>query len=105
MGPDFKPAEHGPKPVACVDAGGMVFALSGRSVACTEADTILAVSRQAGLNIPSGCTFRVCGTCRTKKPSGDVHMVHNGGISDADVEAGFILACCSHSMGRVEIET
>ena len=82
----------------------VVFAISGMTVACSEADTVLAVSRQAGLNIPSGCSFGVCGTCKTKKLSGDVHMVHNGGISEADIEAGYILACCSLPLGRVEIE-
>lgn len=85
-------------------ASEVVFAVSGRSIPCTEADTILTISRQAGLNIPSGCTFGVCGTCKTRKLAGEVHMVHNGGISDEDIEAGFILACCSHPMGRVEIE-
>jgi ferredoxin len=78
--------------------------MSGRSVPCTEADTILAVSRTAGLNIPSGCNFGVCGTCKTRKLSGEVHMVHNGGISEDDIAAGYILACCSLPMGRVEIE-
>jgi stachydrine N-demethylase, reductase component len=32
-----------------------------------------------------------------------VHMVHNGGISDDDIEAGYILACCSRPIGRVEV--
>ena len=82
----------------------VVFSLSGKSMPCTEADTVLAISRQAGLNIPSGCNFGVCGTCKTRKLSGEVHMVHNGGISDDDIAAGYILACCSHPMGRVEIE-
>jgi ferredoxin len=82
----------------------VVFAVSGKSVPCTEADTILAISRTAGLNIPSGCNFGICGTCKTRKLSGEVHMVHNGGISEADIEAGYILACCSHPMGRVEVE-
>ena len=77
---------------------------AAQSCGCTETDTILAVSRLAGLNIPSGCTFGVCGTCKTQKLSGEVHMVHNGGISDDDIAAGYILACCSHPMGRVEIE-
>jgi stachydrine N-demethylase, reductase component len=85
-------------------ASEVVFALSGQSVTCTETDTVLAVSRMAGLNIPSGCNFGVCGTCKVRKTAGDVHMVHNGGISETDVEAGFILACCSHPLGRVEIE-
>jgi len=85
-------------------ASEVIFALSGRSVPCTEADTVLAVSRTAGLNIPSGCNFGVCGTCKVKKLSGEVHMVHNGGISDDDIAADYILACCSRPMGRVEIE-
>lgn len=85
-------------------ASEVVFSVSGASVPCTETDTVLAVSRTAGLNIPSGCNFGVCGTCKTKKLSGEVHMVHNGGISDADIAAGYILACCSHPLGRVEIE-
>lgn len=80
------------------------FTLSGVQQACTETDTILATARAAGLNIPSGCTFGVCGTCKIKKLSGQVHMVHNGGITEEDIEGGYVLACCSHPIGRVEVE-
>jgi hypothetical protein len=31
-------------------------------------------------------------------------MVHNGGISEEDVEAGYILACCSNPIGKVAVE-
>ncbi|MGR3543976.1 MAG: 2Fe-2S iron-sulfur cluster-binding protein, partial [Paracoccus sp. (in: a-proteobacteria)] len=48
--------------------------------------------------------FGVCGTCRIRKLSGQVHMVHNGGITDEDIEAGYVLACCSHPIGKVEVE-
>ncbi|WP_275055973.1 hybrid-cluster NAD(P)-dependent oxidoreductase [Cereibacter azotoformans] len=82
----------------------ILFATSGVTATCAETDTVLAVARRAGLNIPSGCTFGLCGTCKVKKRSGDVHMVHNGGISDDDVAEGWILACCSNPMGRVEVE-
>ncbi|MEY5037737.1 MAG: 3-ketosteroid-9-alpha-hydroxylase reductase subunit, partial [Pseudomonadota bacterium] len=50
-----------------------------------------------------GCTFGLCGTCKVKKTAGEVHMVHNGGISDEDVADGFILACCSRPLGKVEV--
>jgi ferredoxin-NADP reductase len=80
------------------------FALSGRTVACAETDTLLAVARSAGLVIPSGCTFGVCGTCKVRKTGGQVHMVHNGGITDDDIAAGYILACCSNPIGTVSIE-
>lgn len=82
----------------------IVFADSGVTAPCAETDTVLAVAKRSGLNIPSGCTFGLCGTCKIRKVSGEVHMVHNGGISDEDIAEGYILACCSHPMGRIEVE-
>ena len=82
----------------------LVFAKSGISAPCNETDTVLAVAKANGLNIPSGCTFGLCGTCKTRKLEGEVHMVHNGGISDDDVAAGYILACCSNPIGKVVVE-
>ena len=82
----------------------VVFAGAGVTAPCRETDTILAVAKASRLNIPSGCTFGVCGTCKVRKLSGDVHMVHNGGISEEDIEDGYILACCSNPIGRVEVD-
>ena len=82
----------------------LVFAATGKTVRCSETDTILTAARTAGIAIPSGCGFGVCGTCKTMKRSGQVHMVHNGGITDDDVAAGYILACCSNPIGRVELD-
>ncbi len=82
----------------------IVFAASGVTAPCAETDTVLAVAKRSGLNIPSGCTFGLCGTCKIRKLSGEVHMVHNGGISDEDIGEGYILACCSHPLGRIEVE-
>lgn len=80
------------------------FSVSGVTQKCNETETLLGAARAAGLVIPSGCTFGVCGTCKVKKVSGEVHMVHNGGITEEDIEAGYVLACCSHPMGDVAIE-
>jgi len=82
----------------------LVFANSGVTTSCAETDTVLAAAKTSGLSIPSGCNFGVCGTCKIKKISGEVHMVHNGGISEGDIKAGYILACCSHPIGKVEVE-
>lgn len=82
----------------------VVFALSGERVECRQTDTILAVAREAGIVIPAACQFGVCGTCKTRKLSGDVHMLHNGGITDEEIEEGYVLPCCSHPIGRVELE-
>ena len=85
-------------------AAQITFAASGITAKCAETDTVLAVAKANGLNIPSGCTFGLCGTCRIKKTSGEVHMVHNGGITDEDIEEGDILACCSHPIGAIAVE-
>ncbi|WP_157944641.1 hybrid-cluster NAD(P)-dependent oxidoreductase [Mangrovicella endophytica] len=89
---------------AAETAAEIVFTRSGITAECTSADTVLQIARTAGLNIPSGCQFGVCGTCKTRKLSGEVQMSHNGGILDEEVEEGFILACCSRPVGRIEVE-
>lgn len=80
------------------------FNVSGVTQGCAETETVLNVARDAGIAIPSGCTFGVCGTCKVRKTSGDVQMVHNGGITDDEIEDGYILACCSYPKGNVSLE-
>jgi stachydrine N-demethylase, reductase component len=82
----------------------ITFAGAGISSDCTQTDTVLSVAKAAGLNIASGCNFGLCGTCKVRKLKGEVHMVHNGGIMDSEIEDGFILACCSNPIGEVEIQ-
>ncbi|MFT3689305.1 2Fe-2S iron-sulfur cluster-binding protein [Paenirhodobacter sp.] len=99
------PVEEPEDFVPDAQAGARItFAASGVEAACTKADTVLAVARSAGIVIPSGCTFGVCGTCKVRKLSGEVHMVHSGGISDEDIDEGYILACCSKPVGDVGID-
>lgn len=80
------------------------FAASGVTAECAQTDTLLAAARTAGVAIPSGCTFGVCGTCKVRKTSGQVHMVHNGGITDDDIAEGYVLACCSNPIGAVTLD-
>lgn len=80
------------------------FNISGVSQSCPETETVLNAARSAGVAIPSGCTFGVCGTCKVRKTAGEVHMVHNGGITEEEIEEGYILACCSNPRGKVTLE-
>ena len=82
----------------------VVFLSSGVELACRETETILSVAKKAGLNPASSCNMGICGVCKLKKVSGEVHMVHNGGISEDDIENGYILSCCSHPIGKVAVE-
>lgn len=86
------------------NAAEIRFTRSGVTAGCAETDTVLAVARMAGLVIPSGCTMGICGTCKVRKAGGQVHMLHNGGITDEDIADGYILACCSNPIGKVEID-
>ncbi|MCW1920302.1 hybrid-cluster NAD(P)-dependent oxidoreductase [Rhodobacter sp. KR11] len=84
-------------------AAEVTFAPSGKVMASDGTETVLALAKKAGLNIPSSCNFGLCGTCKVQKTAGEVTMVHNGGISDDEIAAGQILACCSRPLGAVEI--
>ncbi|WP_265517502.1 hybrid-cluster NAD(P)-dependent oxidoreductase [Nitratireductor luteus] len=79
------------------------FEASGVTQLCPETETVLSAARTAGIAIPSGCTFGVCGTCKIRKTAGTVHMVHNGGITEDEIDEGYILACCSHPKGKVTL--
>ncbi|HXH01844.1 MAG TPA: hybrid-cluster NAD(P)-dependent oxidoreductase [Candidatus Competibacteraceae bacterium] len=98
-----RPAHHDVIPDA---SHGAVLHLARRErrLECSEGDTLLTVAKRAGVHIPSACQFGVCGTCKVKKLSGEVHMVHNGGITDEELAAGYVLACCAHPLGEVVID-
>lgn len=99
----YGPPETAPQEVAPTGAAEITFAVSGRSVVCDGSETVLAAAKRAGLNIASSCNFGLCGTCKIDKVSGEVAMVQNGGITEAEIAAGKILACCARPQGKVVI--
>ncbi|WP_417452601.1 FAD-binding oxidoreductase [Kiloniella sp.] len=80
------------------------FQRSKKDTRVQESDTILTAAKKTGLHIPSACQFGVCGTCKVKKVSGEVHMMHNGGITQEQIDDGYVLACCSNPLGDVVID-
>lgn len=82
----------------------MTFAASGITHDCDMNEPLLAAAKAAGVPVATGCTFGVCGTCKTRKLEGTVHMVHNGGITDEDIGEGYILVCCSQPRGDVVLD-
>jgi len=103
----FHPEAEAPAvPAAPADApsGRVYFTLSDLDVPAGEGETILLMARGAGLNIPSGCTMGLCGTCKVRCLSGETVMAHQGGIREDEIAEGFVLACCTRPVGRVEIE-
>lgn len=74
------------------------LARSDRSFTCSGEERVLAAAAAAGVRIPSSCAAGICGTCKTRKISGEVEMKHGGGIRQREIDAGWILPCCSRPL-------
>lgn len=60
-----------------------------------KGSNLLSTLQRNKVVIPTGCKSGMCGTCQMKIESGSVNMNHQGGLSEAQVDKGYILACCS----------
>jgi ring-1,2-phenylacetyl-CoA epoxidase subunit PaaE len=65
-----------------------------RKVPFTEGN-ILDSARAAGLPAPFACKAGVCATCRAKVICGKVEMAARYGLTDEEVEEGYVLTCQS----------
>jgi ring-1,2-phenylacetyl-CoA epoxidase subunit PaaE len=69
-----------------------------RKVPFTEGN-ILDSARAAGLPAPFACKAGVCATCRAKVTAGQVEMAARYGLTDEEVEDGYVLTCQSVPAG------
>jgi ring-1,2-phenylacetyl-CoA epoxidase subunit PaaE len=69
--------------------------LDGRATALTLArDTpILDAAQGVRNDLPFACKGGVCGTCRAKVMSGEVHMRRNFALEQEEIDDGFVLTC------------
>ena len=69
--------------------------LDGRRTtsAMSQGKTILDSAQEARSDVPFACKGGVCGTCRAKICGGEVDMVRNYALEDAEVAANFVLTC------------
>jgi ring-1,2-phenylacetyl-CoA epoxidase subunit PaaE len=63
------------------------------------AGNILDSARASGLPAPFACKAGVCATCRARVTSGKVEMAARYGLTDEEVEAGYVLTCQSVPIG------
>jgi glycine betaine catabolism B len=80
------------------------FTKSGRTIECGPDQFILEAAKAAGMRLPFSCTKGLCGTCKSKKLSGEVIMTHQGGIRQREIDQGMILPCCSKPLSDVVLE-
>lgn len=98
------PASDAPEAAQPNGRGAVIFQSSKREANDCASETILEVAEALGLALPSACRSGVCGTCKTKKLSGNVSMDCDDGLDASDRSAGFILACTARPLDRVVVE-
>jgi ring-1,2-phenylacetyl-CoA epoxidase subunit PaaE len=71
--------------------------LDGRSTTSAMARdrSILDSAQRKRGDLPFACKGGVCGTCRARVTSGEVDMIRNYALEEAEVGAGFVLTCQS----------
>jgi ring-1,2-phenylacetyl-CoA epoxidase subunit PaaE len=68
--------------------------------------TILEAAQDAGMDPPYSCTVGVCTTCRARLRSGKASMDEREGLSDSEIEEGFVLTCQAHPLSDdVDLES
>jgi len=81
----------------------VVIFRSGTSTVRAEyfsGETLLDTARRAGVPIDTSCELGNCGTCIVELVSGRVHMANNNALTDADLDAGSVLACQGVPVGE-----
>ena len=69
-----------------------------KDVTVKENETILEAVINDGMDPPYACQMGVCCTCRAKLTSGKVEMEEEEGLSDQEIEEGYILTCQAHPL-------
>jgi ring-1,2-phenylacetyl-CoA epoxidase subunit PaaE len=67
--------------------------------------TILEAALEQNIDLPYSCQAGLCTACRGKCLSGKVYLEESEGLSDPEIEEGYILNCVGHPLtGNVVIE-
>jgi ferredoxin-nitrite reductase len=79
-----------------------VVCIAGQTIEGNDSQTILEWAEQAGVAIESSCQSGTCGTCKQKLIEGNIsYSADPEGLEADEQEAGYILTCIAHPVGRV----
>ena len=94
--PPPRPVRHEDVPADATGAEARIV-LHGREVTATlpRDAFVLDAAQKVRSDLPFACRGGVCGTCRAKVVSGEVHMQRNFALEPEEVAAGFVLTCQS----------
>lgn len=96
---------HGEKPAQSVQMITVTLDGATQELELKGDEYILDAVLNAGLDAPFACQAGVCTTCRAKLISGKVTMDESEGLSDYEIDKGFILTCQSRCVeGKIVVE-
>ncbi len=61
-------------------------------------ETILEAGLRADIDLPYSCQAGLCTACRGKCLSGRVHLDEREGLSDSEIDQGYVLNCVGHPL-------
>lgn len=70
------------------------------SIEIPEGVTILEAAKDQDVDPPYACQMGVCTTCRARILEGTAKMDEREGLSDAEIEEGYILTCQAHPTSK-----
>jgi ferredoxin-NADP reductase/ferredoxin len=76
---------------------------SGAGFPARPGQTILEAAEASGIELQHSCRSGICGTCKMRKISGRVTMHDQVTLTDAEIEAGYILSCVAMADGDVTL--
>jgi ferredoxin-nitrite reductase len=93
------------EPERSVQPAIVAFLRSGKEATGDQSQSILEIAQAAGLELDSSCQSGSCGTCKQKLLEGDIGYEGDPeGLEADEREAGMILTCIAHPVGRVVVD-
>ena len=65
-----------------------------------DGESILDGALAAGMELPYSCKGGVCATCKAKVLEGEVDLDLSHGLTQAEIEQGFVLTCQAHPISK-----
>jgi glycine betaine catabolism B len=91
-------------PIVTATDLAITFKDSGHTASTDGSMTILEVAEESGVSLRSACRMGACGACKVQSCGSAVRYESNpAALSDADREAGQVLACVAYPIGPVEV--
>ena len=80
---------------------------SGRHFTAQADETLLSAGLRQGIGLPYGCKDGACGSCKSKKISGDLVMseYQSKALSDTEKEQGYVLTCRATATSDLVLES